>query len=382
MAAALLACAAAYTTPHRAAFALSERASVADVGRYSNDSIALIQAGVSAAASSTAATTCDPSWCNCKDRSCSTHDEEEGCDLCSQKYVFVLAAGGRTGSTSLLEGLNALPGISLSGENFGVLEDLRAEFAKVSELVGRNGRQSPAAYFVPKPDGLLKHALCGQQSMVARWAGRMSEQKGEVEQIYGFKELLQIPSMDSGGEFEAEQPHLPSRHEEWVEFLETLFPCSRIVLNLRRDRAAQAQGILDSFFDTNADPLSAPPRTRIQKELEAVSQFMLEWHGNRSRLGRSFLMYTEDMDAQRFTELAQWLGQPCTFHSAPNANEYDPKDAQPYFHHSKTVDVACTSDPPPQLEKAPEPPLALTLTLTLTLTLPLTFTLTLTETLT
>ena len=55
-----------------------------------------------------------------------------------------------------------------------------------------------------------------------------------------------------------------------------------------------------------------------------MSQFMLEWHGNRSRLGRSFLMYTEDMDAQRFTELAQWLGQPCTFHSAPNANEYDP----------------------------------------------------------
>jgi hypothetical protein len=47
MAAALLACAAAYTTPHRADFALSERASVADVGHNSNDSIALIQAGVS-----------------------------------------------------------------------------------------------------------------------------------------------------------------------------------------------------------------------------------------------------------------------------------------------------------------------------------------------
>ena len=82
-----------------------------------------------------------------------------------------------------------------------------------------------------------------------------------------------------------------------------------------------------------------------------MSQFMLEWHGNRSRLGRSFLMYTEDMDAQRFTELAQWLGQPCTFHSAPNANEYDPKDAQPYFHHSKTVGP----DPTPNLKPMPEP---------------------------
>ena len=353
--AALLACAAAYTTPDRADFALSERAAVADVG-HSDDSIALRQAVVLAAASSTAATACDPSWCNCKDQSCVTHDEEEGCDLCSQKYVFVLAAGGRTGSTSLLEGLNALPGVSLSGENFGVLEDLRAEYAKVSELVGRNGRQSPAAYFVPKPHGVLKHALCGQQSMVARWAGRTGERAG-ADQIYGFKELLQIPSMDSGGEFEAEQPHLPSRHREWVEFLETLFPCSRIVLNLRRDRPAHARAVLTSFFDTK-DRLdeSVPPLDLVEKELETVSQFMLEWHHNRSATGRSFLMYTEDMDAKRFTELAQWLGQPCTFNSAPNANEYDPKDGQPYFHHSKTVDVACTSDPPPQLEKAPEPP--------------------------
>ena len=279
--AAVLACAAAYTTPDRADFALSERATVADDGP-SNDPVALMQAAVSLAASSTAAATCDPSWCNCKDQSCVTHDEEEGCDLCSQKYVFVLAAGGRTGSTSLLEGLNALPGVSLSGENFGVLEDLRAEFAKVSELVGRNGRQSPAAYFVPKPHGVLKHALCGQQSMVARWAGRTGERAEQADQIYGFKELLQIPSMDSGGEFEAEQPHLPSRHREWVEYLETLFPCSRIVLNLRRDRPAHARAVLTSFFDTT-DRLdeSVPPLDLVEKELETVSQFMLEWHGNR-----------------------------------------------------------------------------------------------------
>ena len=171
---------------------------------------------------------------------------------------------------------------------------------------------------------------------------------------------------------------------EWVEFLETLFPCSRIVLNLRRDRAAQAQALLDSFFDTNADPLSAPPRTRIQKELEAVSQFMLEWHGNRSRLGRSFLMYTEDMDAQRFTELAQWLGQPCTFHSAPNANEYDPTlggapeaVGSPYFHHSKArLPLAPTPAHPQPPTRTPTlalnlaPPRLLTLTLAQALTLP------------
>ena len=151
---------------------------------------------------------------------------------------------------------------------------------------------------------------------------------------------------------------------EWVEFLETLFPCSRIVLNLRRDRAAHARALVTSFFETK-DRLdeSVPPLDLVEKELEAVSQFMLEWHGNRSRLGRSFLMYTEDMDAQRFTELAQWLGQPCTFHSAPNANEYDPTlggapeaVGSPYFHHSKArLHLTPNPSPPPTPNPDPDP---------------------------
>lgn len=117
-----------------------------------------------------------------------------------------------------------------------------------------------------------------------------------------------------------------------------------------------------------------------------MSQFMLEWHGNRSRLGRSFLMYTEDMDAQRLTELAQWLGQPCTFHSAPNANEYDPTlggapeaVGSPYFHHSKarlplTTTPAHPQPPtlPPTLALSLAPPRLLTLTLAQALPLPLT----------
>ena len=210
--AATLACVAAYTAPpDQAGLTLSAQETAPDDGSTNHFVTALMQATVSAAASSTAPETCDPSWCNCKGRSCVTRNDDEGCDLCSQKYLFVLSAGGRTGSTSLLEGLNAMPGVSLSGENFGVLEDLRAEFNKVSELIGRNGRQSPAAYFVPKPHGVAKHTLCGQQSMIARWAGANSS--GKTDQIYGFKELLQLPSFDAGGEFASETPHLSSRPE-------------------------------------------------------------------------------------------------------------------------------------------------------------------------
>ena len=116
----------------------------------------------------------------------------------------------------------------------------------------------------------------------------------------------------------------PAPTQEVFDYLDTLFPCSRIVVNLRRDRRAQARALVSSFFDAE-DSLaeSTPPLTLVERDVERVSQFLLEWHQNKSSTGRSFLMYTEDMTAERFTQLAQWLGRPCTFGSVPNANEFD-----------------------------------------------------------
>ena len=170
------------------------------------------------------AQSCDPSWCSCKHHYCQSKDDEEedgpGCDLCSQKWVFVFSAGGRTGSTSLLEGLNALPGISLTGENFAVLNDLQATYAKVNELVRRNKKNKDvAAFFLPKTHGMRKQTLCAQQAIMAGLAGaalvnRSSESEENVwsgDQIYGFKELVEPPSSDVGAAFEGEFPHFSIR---------------------------------------------------------------------------------------------------------------------------------------------------------------------------
>ena len=89
--------------------------------------------------------------------------------------------------------------------------------------------------------------------------------------------------------------------------------------------------MLESYFNASDNPAdlwpsrharrpSVPPLELLETELETVSQFMLDWHQNRTSTGRSFLMYEEDMTAERFTELAEWLGKPCTFSSAPSAN--------------------------------------------------------------
>ena len=298
---------------------------------------------------------CDPSWCDCHNEYCdaqSESDEPAPCNLCEQKWVFVLSAAGRSGSTSLLEGLNALPGVSLSGENLGLLNEMQRQFARVDRLVSMNEPGNAAAFALPQWRGQRMHTLCAQQSIMASLAGGngslVAAAMGGPGQIFGFKELIDLRSFEADGPFPGEFPHLEvsGRKREWVSFLERLFPCSRIVLNLRRDTAAQARAILSSFGNFARDPLgdATPPLGLIERDVEESSRFILELHKNKSASGRSFLVYTEDMTAERFSQLAQWLGRPCSFDSPPTANEPDPTDPDAkmsHFGHSAPVKVSC-----------------------------------------
>jgi hypothetical protein len=51
------------------------------------------------------------------ERPTSAHD----CDLCADNWLFILAAGGRTGSTTAMSMFDALPGFEIAGEHFGIL---------------------------------------------------------------------------------------------------------------------------------------------------------------------------------------------------------------------------------------------------------------------
>ena len=306
---------------------------------------------------------CDPTWCDCQQESCdaqSESDEPAPCNLCGQKWVFVLSAAGRSGSTSLLEGLNALPGVSLSGENLGLLSQMQQQFNRVDHLVSMNEPGNAAAFSLPEWRGRRMHTLCAQQSIMASLAGGngslVAAKMGGHDQIFGFKELIELPSFEADGPFPGEFPHLEvsARKRAWVSFLEQLFPCSRLVLNLRRDTAAQARAILSSFGDFARDPLgdATPPLTLVERDVEEASRFILELHKNKSASGRSFLVHTEDMTAELFSQLAQWLGRPCTFDSPPTANELDPTDPDAkmsHYGHSAPVNVSCDAGLPPAL---------------------------------
>ena len=43
------------------------------------------------------------------------------CDLCANRWLFIVSSGGRTGSTTALSMLKAHPAFRLAGENYGLL---------------------------------------------------------------------------------------------------------------------------------------------------------------------------------------------------------------------------------------------------------------------
>jgi len=255
----------------------------------------------------------DPTWCNCT--TCA-QPRYGACDLCEHKWIFVIATG-RSGSTSIFEGLNALPGVQLAGENYALLNTAHAMFKKASKLASHG---KDAAAFESAAEGVEETSLCSFQRVFASLAGR---KPGKT--YFGFKELVALPSLRKWINGKKPTEHFVSWTHEWLDFLDKLFPCARIIFNVRRDVTAQARAIYSTFEGASNIAL-----TQIEREMSSVSKALLAWHAQRSQPGsgkaRSFLLYTEDFTAGRFTQLARWLGFPCTFYSVPHANDPTVKD--------------------------------------------------------
>jgi hypothetical protein len=286
----------------------------------------------------------DPTWCN--HTRCAATTAPGTCNLCEHKWIFVIATG-RSGSTSVLEGLNALPGVALGGENYALLNSALSMFKKTDRLSFAGA--GAAAFETAGAEDVDETALCAFQQMFQALAGKdLSNAPPGMQRYYGFKELVALPSLNKWIDNKKPVEHFGSWEQEWLSFIDVNFPCARIIFNLRRDVMAEARAIYSTF--QGADTL---PLTKIENEMEHVSDTMLEWHNSRKygqKGARSFLLYTEDFTPERFTQLAHWLGFPCTFHSVPHAN--DPtafaKDTEGgkfnngYFHKDMTkVNLTC-----------------------------------------
>lgn len=199
--------------------------------------------------------------------------------LCARKFLFVIATG-RSGSTTVMGMLNAVPGVFLSGENNGEASRLRALF---EERVAR--RRTSAANATANLDETQELLY------IQRWIWETNVPPAFVDAnpiIVGFKEIRWTP--------------------EDVTFIQQVCPCSRFVVNARRNAHEQATSAWYRNDGGLQDVMDANRRLALSAAAIIPSN-------------RAFELYLEDFDVAQFDQAAAWLGIPCRFRALIHSNK-------------------------------------------------------------
>ena len=125
-------------------------------------------------------------------------DAASTCNLCAEHWVIVLATG-RSGSTSIIEALNSLPGVSLAGENQGSLDVSSALLERFVETRAREWVAMNASGAPDQDDP--KELLCAIQSWYRALVGIEAKHSSTAATaapsqtaLLGFKELVSLRS--------------------------------------------------------------------------------------------------------------------------------------------------------------------------------------------
>lgn len=213
---------------------------------------------------------------------------EASCDLCEQNWLFILSAGGRTGSTTALSMLNAIPGVELEGEHQGALLNLAA----LAENLGTTAEHHrDAAWRQHAPD---YHATkCMMQQMLRQMLlGRDFSRVVDSVKVLGFKEI---------------------RYDtpETLHFLASVFPCARYVLNYRQDVNAEINAV--EFQGTAEHP-------DLRGEWARGVQLFRTFHKHFPNT--TAMLPVEDMTVERYNAILHGLigVKGCTYKAVQHAN--------------------------------------------------------------
>ena len=103
------------------------------------------------------------------------------CDLCAKEWVFILSTG-RAGSTSIMEALNALPNVKISGENQASLEAAAELLGRHLEHIDREMVVQDASTNAAMAHGNINKQvlLCNLQRWFIELSGATSEAHGQT----------------------------------------------------------------------------------------------------------------------------------------------------------------------------------------------------------
>ena len=188
-------------------------------------------------------------------------------DLAANDWIFILGTG-RSGSTTLLQMVNALPNVQLSGEHDAELDsfiDLRNRLRVTLKHAGSE------AWLHDRHQLKEAHLFCTVQSWFFMHTGKPCN----TTATHGFKEIRY-------------------NSFEQLNFLRDAFPGAKFILNFRREVLRQSR----SAWYKNVHG--------VENALNKTNAVLQSWaEVNRAR---AYLLPLEDFTPGNFTELFKWLG--------------------------------------------------------------------------
>lgn len=242
----------------------------------------------------------DSDFCNPVDSNAhSTHVK-----LCERKWLFIFATG-RSGSTTLLESLNAVNGIRLSGENRGVLTAAKEIMSDIRQL-------NPDMNHI----GAFSHNKFNSDHVLYRLQQIFLDINPPV-QLSANTTALDNPAV--GGSHSTDLSTIVGfkdiryNSRDYVQFMKVLFPCSRFIFNIRDNIGQQIASMsrLPGFVKQNIskEPVLRETNTMMRRNVHLFPK-------------TSLLVRLEDFSIDKFSSILNWLGfSNCRFTRISHSNK-------------------------------------------------------------
>jgi hypothetical protein len=216
----------------------------------------------------------------------------EGCIEDDQNWLFILSKG-RSGSTSILEMVNAIPGYFLGGENAGIMSD----FASLWQRREWQKHMNEGASRFGVPFGPLAWA----------YAGEVSDQKLLCDLQAYVRDVIGSPTGEESTPTTLGFKEVRHTKKDELDMFLVLFPNAKFIINVRNASEQASSGM---FL-----------RDEIEvREVEEANKVLTEWGRNHSNI--SFHLPVEEFSVARFNDLLDFLGvEDCRYTQVAHSND-------------------------------------------------------------
>jgi hypothetical protein len=254
------------------------------------------------------------------------------CAPCNRRYILILATG-RSGSTTLLKMMNFLPNVRLSGENrnfIGISRPLISNFqVDQGDNNNHNNNHKIGSSVTPlldqnfdRDEGAFMHNAIPPQAMSCPIQSAFNVLNPPPKEIQENDHKLSIHEYDADTIMGCKTIRFHKndlRTEYASNYLKEVFPCSKVIINIRSNAEDQVKSIQGTFQNGHHN-----------KSVEDIDEYNTYLTDLAKELGSEMAkvidlnVWKEDVEV--FNDVVDWLGfKNCKFTSIihENANGYD-----------------------------------------------------------